>query len=471
MPASTILDTTRSHNGIRPQFSPVSAGDRGDDSFDLNIPVGHGFLACNLEVTDGNYRQGARFDALPALGSTGTQRLRVHWYFDGGLGRSFIDYHVTAASLPLAELVPAHKVRGFLPSSSGLHFVNSFKRVTVMLRVGQVLVPMRGANGGACGGMAFATRDFFEAGFLVPGDTTTPESGALYDLIMTRLGDSFHLPNGPLRYAELMNPGLKDADAKRKPFKRGRGSILRKAWAQLRADIDADRLSAVGLVLVRSRNPLQLANNHQVLAYGYTTVSDREGQIYLYDPNFPNDDRVVIDFRVEDDGTVSRLVSPYATLVGFFRNDYSLRTPQRPTLGSTPRIRLKHGTRSIVGSTAGLGRSDAPSPPESIYTVERTASGELRSGEWVNLRASNQRYVVAEDRGGGVVRADRAAPFQWERFVVDKGGANLGVAISGGDLVTLRTDGDRYLALRGFDVRADASAPVEAAAQFTVDFV
>lgn len=34
----------------------------------------------------------------------------------------------------------------------------------------------------------------------------------------------------------------------------------------------------------------------------------------------------------------------------------------------------------------------------------------------------------------------------------------------------LRTDGDSYLALRGFTVRGDASAPSDGAAQLTVRF-
>jgi hypothetical protein len=57
-------------------------------------------------------------------------------------------------------------VPGFLPSTSGLHFNNSFARVPLRsIGIPEVVaVPIGGASDGLCGGMAFAARDYFEAG-------------------------------------------------------------------------------------------------------------------------------------------------------------------------------------------------------------------------------------------------------------------------------------------------------------------
>lgn len=70
--------------------------------------------------------------------------LKVHWYFDGGAGRAFINYRATASAVPDTAFKPARKVRGFLPSTSGLHFINSFKKTNVSIPVGATRVPVRG---------------------------------------------------------------------------------------------------------------------------------------------------------------------------------------------------------------------------------------------------------------------------------------------------------------------------------------
>ncbi|HYR08678.1 MAG TPA: hypothetical protein VEQ60_12940, partial [Longimicrobium sp.] len=270
MPATTILEETRTHNGealTGPFGSIASTGNRGTDPHTFTVPADHAFNDCSLTVEDGKYNHGVRLDRVPSSGATGNQQIDVRWFFDGGPGQAFVRYRVKATAIPLSELRPAKKVRGFLPSTSGFRFVNSFANVTVTIQVGPVSVPLQGANGGACGGMAFAARDLFEAGFLVPNNEAAPSSGVLYNTIMNRLRDSFNLPAGPQRYTELMDPTLPDASTAVPP-RRGRGSILREAWRQIREDIDGDRLSALGLVLVRSANPVEIANNHQVLAYG-----------------------------------------------------------------------------------------------------------------------------------------------------------------------------------------------------------
>lgn len=472
MPSTDVFSVVNSHNGRK--HGPVSEGDSGTDLASFTIAPGHVFSGYSLVVEDGKYNRGARVVDVPSFGASGSLSMSVRWYFDGGPGQAFIRYRVSAAQLPLAEMVPDRWVRGFRPTTGGLHFVNSWAEVRLTFNVGPVPVSFKGANGGACGGMAFLVRDLFEAGFLIPADTGSegPDSGPVYDQVMARLRDSFNLPGGPKRYLELMNPGLRDQSQAFPPHK-GRSEFLREAWKQIRADIDAQRLSAIGLVLVRSRNPKQLANNHQVLAWGYSGNSDDEGVIFLYDPNFPDDDRVTIAFRIDADGRVGHLQSPYASLVGFFRNDYAFKAPQRPALGSTVRVAFDVPSlgRSVV-AVGGVLRMRVPGASNLAarsFTVERSgAAGPLRSGELVNLKAHDNRYVVAENRGGGAVNANRGTALQWERWVVEGVGSAFGTPLADGDEVTLRSDDEFYWRAHATTLDASGSRTGPAPTAFTL---
>src|SRR5215469_1052706 len=105
------------------------------------------------------------------------------------------------------------RVPGFLPSTSGLHFVNYYPHeptLTVNLPFGRVL-PIGDAANGLCGGMVFTVVDFFEARRPVPADRDPPAAGSqLYSFIVKRLFDSFNLPLGLSRYLELMEPAFPD---------------------------------------------------------------------------------------------------------------------------------------------------------------------------------------------------------------------------------------------------------------------
>jgi len=66
-------------------------------------------------------------------------------------------------------------------------------------------------------------------------------------------------------------------------------------WPRIQADIDADRLSTLGIVTVQSLWIGDVGLNHQVLAYGYQQLG-RAVTLYVYDPNRGADDTITIRF-------------------------------------------------------------------------------------------------------------------------------------------------------------------------------
>src|ERR1051325_2734530 len=108
------------------------------------------------------------------------------------------------------------RVDGFLPSTAGLHFPNSFDHVplkSVQIPVVGTTVTLGDAAGGLCGGMVFAVRDYFEAGQLPPERTTAPNDGPLYEYLVDRLFESWDIPWGVAHYLYLMSPALPDFSA------------------------------------------------------------------------------------------------------------------------------------------------------------------------------------------------------------------------------------------------------------------
>ncbi len=180
--------------------------------------------------------------------------------------------------------------------------------------------------------MVFAARDYFEAGRAPPADTSPPAEGPVFDYLVDRLFDSFNLPLGPLRYMELMNPALPDGD----PFLRWFGigphgrawRMINEEWPRIREDIDAGRPSPLGLVKVKSLNPMELGKNHQVLAYGYEISAGRL-TLRIYDPNHADRDDVALALDVSSPrrGTTVTQLPAGSRIHSFFRVPYSPSSP------------------------------------------------------------------------------------------------------------------------------------------------
>jgi hypothetical protein len=149
-------------------------------------------------------------------------------------------------------------------------------------------LPITHADSGLCGGMVFATMDYHAHHVLPPDVPETPTSSddPVFQYVRDRLWDSFDVGGGGHRYLGYSSPHYPNGDEGVLQgvagLALGRSWVsYREAWPQIQADIDAGKLSPVGLI---QTDALDIGSNHQVLAYGY----EKSGQVVtmlIYDPN------------------------------------------------------------------------------------------------------------------------------------------------------------------------------------------
>jgi RNA polymerase sigma factor (sigma-70 family) len=241
------------------------------------------------------------------------------------------------------------RVPGFLPSTSGFRFANSFDPGIPVVTIS---IPPLGpiglgdASNGVCGGMVYAVMDLFFAQprLLPPTATTTPAGGSpLMNYILDRLIAGFALEMGPLsnanRYVDFMSTLDHDTT-----LSRGISSIIVGIeWPKIKADIDAGRPSPVGLVGGVWVWPTNFAAKyemlkhcHCVLAYGYDLDDASNLTLLVYDPNDPLADNSTIEMNIGNPTHTTPILTPRITSIiagnvtfrAFFKHDwYALVTP------------------------------------------------------------------------------------------------------------------------------------------------
>jgi len=148
-------------------------------------------------------------------------------------------------------------------------------------------LPITHANAGLCGGMVYTLMDYYAFHLLPPEQDKSPVSrdDLLFQFIRDRLWDSFDVTGAGHRFLGYSSPHYPNGDEgviQTVGLSRGRSWVTyREAWPEIQQDIDAGRLSPVGLIQTDS---LDIGNNHQVLAYGYEK-SGQDVTLYIYDPN------------------------------------------------------------------------------------------------------------------------------------------------------------------------------------------
>ncbi len=149
-------------------------------------------------------------------------------------------------------------------------------------------------NFGLCGGMCMAAADFFHAGLAVPNIDKPPEAGTpLYEYLYQRQVESWGTGSiYAIKFLRWMR--LPDAGAD-SPSERSVAEIK-----TIATKVSAGELVPIGLVLVRhAEEQAKIAGkpweNHQVLCWKFEAREGGRGvDLHVYDPNFPNDEGVVI---------------------------------------------------------------------------------------------------------------------------------------------------------------------------------
>jgi hypothetical protein len=231
------------------------------------------------------------------------------------------------------------RVPGFEPVTNGFQFANAFPHSALRsFKLGSIAtLDVGDAANGLCGGMSFSTADLHIAGLRPPPDTSPPASDTpAYRYIVDRQITSFDDGRVPLRFYSLMRPSRPERESAVSAFLGVFGIdrhsrtwvMIHEEWPRIRADLDAGRLSMVGLVRVVDADPKKLGRNHQVVAYGY----DLEGSaltIRIYDPNWPRDPDVTISLDLADErgAAMPTWSKPDAGLFCFFRTPYAPADP------------------------------------------------------------------------------------------------------------------------------------------------
>jgi hypothetical protein len=226
--------------------------------------------------------------------------------FTGGPGNH------AAANFVLAK-TKVHAVPGFKPSTNGFHFSNSgWKDKNIKLPVVEISLPkpigkidISNSTQGLCGGMVYAAMDYFYAKKSIPQTTDPPakESDPLFQYLKKRLETSWDPTGAGVNYVKFMQPEYPDGDEgvpQGLGVEKGRSFVIaREEWPKIKADIDAHKLSPLGLVQVKSLNPIDIGKNHQVLAYAYE-LNNNLVTLSIYDPNVQLNDTVRLQFNVGD---------------------------------------------------------------------------------------------------------------------------------------------------------------------------
>ena len=214
----------------------------------------------------------------------------------------------------------------FKPSDNGLHFANrGWSRDLPVMTLGRIWnllrdrlgtaagplaigptddnwLPITHADQGMCGSMVFAVMDYFDMHQLPPSDTTPPNSAddPLFQFIRDRLVDSFDIFGSGYRWLAYSSPLYPDGDEgiqQSLGLARGRSWITyRDEWPKIRGDIDARRLSPIGLI---QTTEMAIGDDYQILAYAYQQ-SGQSIDLWVYDPLIPDANDLRLRFDISD---------------------------------------------------------------------------------------------------------------------------------------------------------------------------
>jgi hypothetical protein len=223
--------------------------------------------------------------------------------------------------------------------------------------VAQSIVNEDGGKYGLCGGMAFASLDYFFKHWVVPQGTgqgdqpqrSSPHGATLRNYIWTRLLRS--VVDNAGRFLQAMGMVSRGADGAKWLVSQTATEL-----SILHMNIDVGRPVPIGLIGT-TNNPF---HNHQVVCYGYELNPDKTHTLFIYDNNRPGLESVIrLDtsgpkLKVLHDDTLPQ-TPDRGPLQAFFVESY---TPSEPP----KTVVLSQGVTAAQSASAGK-------PVDVQYTV------------------------------------------------------------------------------------------------------
>jgi hypothetical protein len=242
------------------------------------------------------------------------------------------------------------QVPGFLPSTSGLHFSNSYPVGTPFP---EVKLPVVGtvvsgdAGNGICGGFTFTVLDMFLANLRIqpPSDITKPDPETpQFKYLARRQVDAFESPKCVINAVKIVDwVQTPDDESLHESFGLAPHGlsyrVVREEWPRIKKDIDSNTPSPLMLVMEPQCVPMNVAeivnalgHCHQVLAYAYSLDDESNLRLWIYDCNHPDNDLSTIDINILNfvqtiNITAAGLQLPWKVR-GFFRSKYKKADPK-----------------------------------------------------------------------------------------------------------------------------------------------
>lgn len=206
----------------------------------------------------------------------------------------------------------------FIPLKHGFHFGNNFINKIISTSFGKI------ESRGRCGGMAYASLDYFFSGIAVPSHEDKdfpngkfPTYGSLLsDYIYERTINSLFTVYSFKFFDWTIQKDNEKSIRKSVSYK-----TKMEEFPKLIKSIDAGKPVVIGLIGARKAS--DITKNHQVVAYGYESDNDIM-KIYIYDSNFPNKE-IILQSKCSD---CSFKTSAGQEWRGFFVQEYHAKKPK-----------------------------------------------------------------------------------------------------------------------------------------------
>jgi hypothetical protein len=182
----------------------------------------------------------------------------------------------------------------FKPSEHGFNFGNTFRADEIMEeRYNVPTWAWRDSDWGLCGGMCFAALDTFFKMEPITSQTNIPNQGDnLFVKLVRRQEDA----EDSVGLGKIIDYQFSPNEGHMLDPRESLGhQTLHDEWPNIKAKLDSGIPTTLCLIRADQLDP-NIGKNHMVVAYGYT-INGNKVEINVYDPNFKNDNDIIISFK------------------------------------------------------------------------------------------------------------------------------------------------------------------------------